>query len=150
VADGDLKQILCVSCDNASNNETMVDELEVLLPEYSPSNRVRCFTHVLNLVAKSLLKQFDVVKKSKNDDGLNEEDHKLFTLAESLEEEELTTANELNDDNGEEGDEDNLEDWVDEVEILPDPERKLLEESVRPVKMVLVKVSHQDILLTRY
>jgi hypothetical protein len=120
----------------------MVNELEDLLPDYAPSNRVRCFTHVLNLIAKSLLKQFDVVKKSKNDDGLNEEDHELLTLAENLEEEELTTADELID-NGEESNEDGMEDWVDEVGTLTAAERELLEESIRPVKMVLVKVGYK-------
>ena len=149
MANGDLKQILCVSCDNASNNETMANELahKDLLPAYSPSNRVQCFTHVLNLIAKSLLKQFEVVKKSADDTVdhlkfLNEEDYMLQKLAEGSEEEELTTVDELND-NSEEGVEDDLEGYVDEVVSLTASERVLVEKNIQPVKTVLVKVGPQ-------
>ena len=125
----------------------MVNELEDLLLDYDPSNRMQCFVHVLNLIAKSLLKQFDMVKKSNKDknllDNLNEEDHKLLTLAENLEEEELTTADEINDD--EEIDENDVQDWVDEVATLTATQCEFLEESIRLVKLVLVKVSYKII-----
>ncbi|EIW51900.1 uncharacterized protein TRAVEDRAFT_78597, partial [Trametes versicolor FP-101664 SS1] len=53
-------QILGVTCDNASNNDVMVDHLNVLLEAFGGSfARTRCFLHILNLTAKSLLKQFD-------------------------------------------------------------------------------------------
>jgi hypothetical protein len=139
-----------VTCDNASNNEKMAEKLEDLLPAFSSDNRARCFTHVLNLIAKSLLKQFDVAKKSETDDDLNEEEAELLDLAEDLDIEELTIAQKPDGDNGEidEDSKDDLEDWVDEVAELSPEEREILEDDIRPVKMVLVKVSHKDISLT--
>ncbi|TFK80652.1 hypothetical protein K466DRAFT_467921, partial [Polyporus arcularius HHB13444] len=53
-------QILSITSDNASNNDTMTEELAALLPEYQGMfGRTRCFLHILNLVANSILKQFD-------------------------------------------------------------------------------------------
>lgn len=47
------KKILAITCDNASNNDTLVTELEVLLGgANSERTRVRCFAHVWNLVVK--------------------------------------------------------------------------------------------------
>jgi hypothetical protein len=105
----------------------------------------------LNLIAKLLLKQFEVAKKSESDDNLTEEGSKLLQLAEDLNEEELTTADEIIDEDGEVDVEDRLEDWVDEVEALTPDDHELLEDDIRPVKMVLVKVSpcHKYVLLTR-
>ena len=131
-----------MSCDNASNNEKMADEMEHLLPAFSSGNRVRCFTHVLNLIAKALLKQFEMAKKSENeDDDFTEEEAKLLTLAENLDEEEFTMAEEKMDENGGADEEDSMDKWVDEVDALTPNERLLLEDEIRPVKMVLVKVS---------
>ena len=48
-----IPQILSLVCDNASNNDTMVKELEVLLPSFKGQRmHVRCFAHILNLVVK--------------------------------------------------------------------------------------------------
>ena len=42
----------------------MVSELEKMLPEFpGEAARTRCFAHVVNLVAKSVIKQFDAPKK---------------------------------------------------------------------------------------
>ncbi|EIW62755.1 uncharacterized protein TRAVEDRAFT_114619, partial [Trametes versicolor FP-101664 SS1] len=58
-----LYQALGLTCDNASNNDVMVDHLGYALPGFEGSvGRVRCFAHVVNLVVKSLLTQFDVPK----------------------------------------------------------------------------------------
>lgn len=46
-------QILAITCDNASNNTTMVADLEMQLEGAArPETRVRCFAHILNLVVK--------------------------------------------------------------------------------------------------
>ena len=46
-------QILAFTADNASNNNTLVDELGDLLDGFQGSlTRVRCFAHILNLVVK--------------------------------------------------------------------------------------------------
>ncbi|KAA1479953.1 hypothetical protein DENSPDRAFT_744231, partial [Dentipellis sp. KUC8613] len=56
-------QILSITCDNASANDVMIDELADIVDEFpGPVARTRCFAHVVNLVAKSLLRQFDVPK----------------------------------------------------------------------------------------
>lgn len=42
----------------------MVSELEKMLPEFpGEAARTRCFAHIVNLVAKSVIKQFDAPKK---------------------------------------------------------------------------------------
>ena len=46
-------KLMALVCDNASNNDTMITELERLLPNFGGAKfRVRCFAHVLNLVVK--------------------------------------------------------------------------------------------------
>jgi hypothetical protein len=78
-------QILSITCDNASNNDTMIDELADLLDDFpGPANQTRCFTHVLNLVVKSIIRQFDS-PKSKADKNSNEATNELFSLAGNLE-----------------------------------------------------------------
>ncbi|KAG1843643.1 hypothetical protein C8R48DRAFT_556094, partial [Suillus tomentosus] len=53
-------QILCITCDNAANNTVMVDNLADILPSFPGTvNHTRCFLHMINLVAKSLIKEFD-------------------------------------------------------------------------------------------
>ncbi|KAF8961706.1 hypothetical protein BDZ97DRAFT_1611099, partial [Flammula alnicola] len=51
--------VLSITCDNTSNNDVMISELEILLPDFSAVNHTRCFLHVNNLVARTLVKQFD-------------------------------------------------------------------------------------------
>jgi hypothetical protein len=42
-----------VACDNASSNDTMIDEIAKLVLSYpGAANRVRCLAHVVNLVVK--------------------------------------------------------------------------------------------------
>lgn len=60
--------LLSITCDNASNNDTMVKHLATLVENFpGAANQTRCFTHILNLVAKSILRQFDVAKKAADD-----------------------------------------------------------------------------------
>ncbi|KAK0218540.1 hypothetical protein EDD85DRAFT_737354, partial [Armillaria nabsnona] len=52
--------ILGLTCDNTAKNDTMVDALATHISSFpGQAHRVQCFTHVVNLVAKSLLKQFE-------------------------------------------------------------------------------------------
>ncbi|KAF8549482.1 hypothetical protein OG21DRAFT_1365844, partial [Imleria badia] len=54
-------QILCITCDNASSNTVMVDALSDQLPNYGGrAGHARCFLHMTNLVAKSLLRASNV------------------------------------------------------------------------------------------
>jgi hypothetical protein len=50
-----IVQIISVTCDNASNNDTMIDALSDLLTVFlGASNQTRCFDHIVNLIAKSV------------------------------------------------------------------------------------------------
>ncbi|KAG1807537.1 hypothetical protein EV424DRAFT_1306685, partial [Suillus variegatus] len=52
--------MLSVTCDNASNNNVMVDKLATLVPEFAgEASHTQCFLHTVNLVAKSLIREFD-------------------------------------------------------------------------------------------
>ncbi|KAG2740485.1 hypothetical protein P692DRAFT_201675684, partial [Suillus brevipes Sb2] len=53
-------KILSITSDNASNNDTMISELADNVAHFEGKNsQTRCFLHVVNLVAKSLIRQFD-------------------------------------------------------------------------------------------
>ena len=133
-------QILSITCDNASNNDTMIAELANLLDSFpGPANQTRCFTHVLNLVVKSVIQQFDL-PKSKGDRILNDAAKELLSLAGNIEFEE----DELMGRNGKEDDEeedDNVEGWIDERMDMTDAELEVLDGSVEPVRLLLTKVS---------
>ena len=67
------QQLLAPVGDNASNNDTMVDSLEQLLPVFSRrKSHVRCFAHTTNLVAKRVLRMFEATANE-----LNEEQREL-------------------------------------------------------------------------
>lgn len=138
-------KILGVTCDNASPNDVMIDELEISLEEFAgDANRIRCFLHIVNLVAKSMLKQFDVPKKDRSendsDAGSDTLDDQLRDLAEGIDlEDEMTLAA----DEGEQDQEDHS--LVDELSRLSSGARKAAETEIRPIRFVLVKVSpHSD------
>ena len=133
-----------MTADNATNMDTLSEYLAQKVPSYSTVNRTRCFLHILNLVAKSLLRQFDVTPRKETDgvdDDLSPEEEELLDLAEGLDKEELTM--ELQDDanEDEEAPEDDDDDgWVDELDDLSEEERDALKVHIRPVSCVLVKV----------
>ena len=115
----------------------MIAELAEILKTFPGStNRTRCFTHILNLVARSIIRQFDL-PKSQADAALNAADQELVDLAEELNDEEMDGDLELEDDT----DEDDVEGWVDEYAQMLEEDRVELDESIRPVKLVLAKVS---------
>lgn len=122
------------------NNDTMVDDLADRLPEYpGKEHRTRCFAHVVNLVEKSLLNQFEPPKKSK-DDAVDATERDLLVLAEGLEHEDIDTR--LTEAEGGGGIErDDVEGLVDEVGLLNIADRAQWETETRPVKMALVKVN---------
>lgn len=106
-------------------------------------NQTRCFTHVLNLIAKSIIRQFDIPKAQQIqalDDGL----HELHALAADVDLEEKATrdgADIQNDDD----EEDNVDGWIDERERMSTEDVKMLDESVQPVRFMLVKVIQSPI-----
>jgi hypothetical protein len=122
----------------------MIEELADLLDSFpGAANQTRCFTHVLNLVAKSIIKQFDV-PKSQAGQALDEAAEALATLAVDLDLEEiLSRTQDDNEPDDLETADDNVEGWADLRNELSEEDKKVLDESLQPIRLVLVKVSHQ-------
>ena len=107
----------------------MVRELSDKVPAFGGvTTHTRCFLHTVNLVAKSLIREFDTKKQDAD---------------QALAEEELSMEIEEDDGMIDDGDtaEDNDDGLIDEVELLDDTERFALENDIRPVKLALVKIS---------
>lgn len=112
----------------------MIDGLAELLEAFpGPANRTRCFAHILNLVAKSILRQFDV-PKAKSDEALDVAAQALAELAEDLD-------HEGDDDEvGDKDEDDDVEGMVDVRAEMTEEEIEALDASLQPVRVVLVKV----------
>jgi hypothetical protein len=115
----------------------MVDTLSGELPNYGGrAGHARCFLHMTNLVAKCLLRAFDVKRGNRLADvELTGEEIRMFR-----EMDEMAEA-ELEDDVGDDAVDDNLEGLVDEIDQLSPEERKELRTSIRPVQLALAKAS---------
>lgn len=130
-------KVLGLTADNATVNDVMTDELEMLVDSFDGQDgRARCFGHIVNLAAKSLLRQFDVPKKQAGA-ALDEAERALRALAIDVEVELGGESEDLEDLE----DTDNIDGWVDEQDQMSDVEVEDLQESVCPVKFVLLKVS---------
>lgn len=117
----------------------MIEELALMLDAFpGPENQTRCFTHVLNLVVKTIIKQFDL-PKARACQILDEATAELLKLAGDIETEEEIAL--TNGEDGEEGEDDNVEGWVDEREMMDMGELEELEASVQPVRLLLTKVT---------
>jgi hypothetical protein len=125
----------------------MIDEIPNLIESFpGDENRARCFNHVIALVAKSSIRQFDV-PKGQADAALDEAERELKELAEGIDINDEKTKSEWEGTEEEEVEVDNVDGWVDEVARLSVADREELEENIRPVRLVLVKVSPYFILL---
>jgi hypothetical protein len=144
------EKVLGITCDNASNNDAMVAELEDLVPGFSRVNHTRCFLHVNNLVARTLVRQFDIPKATATangnlDDENDDPDEEIRNLAGDIDLEERQTREALLEDADEEIEPDDMTDeWVDEMAALSQAEREKLQASIRPLRMILVKVSKKS------
>lgn len=116
----------------------MVEHLATLVENFpGAANQTRCFTHILNLVAKSILRQFDVAKKTADDPpDLNEAFDALALLAEELEDSGIPADNE---DDGD-GADDNDNGLGDERGGMSEEDVAELEQSLIPVRLMLTKV----------
>jgi len=114
----------------------MIDALGELIVAFpGAANRTRCFTHILNLVVKVILRQFDV-PKAKAGEVLDVASQALVDLAGDIEMEEAAMDEGGNDEDADDGD----EGWFDPHDGMSEEDREELELSVRPVRLVLVKV----------
>lgn len=143
------EKVLSITCDNASCNNVTIAELTEVLPNFSKVGHTQCFLHIINLVAKSIIKQFDVQKKKK-DEHLDNKEQELHNLAGDVdvENEQAVEAMEQHQISGETvlGDKgiDDIEGWFDKMVLLSTHERKQIEADIWPVKLVLVKVRYQQ------
>ena len=132
-------------CDNASNNNRMIDKLAGQLVDFPGApNRTRCFTHILNLVVKSVMCQFNLPSKWKRlHAGTDDSTRNLLDLAGDIEVEDMETAAEQEDlqDESEGYPYENDDRPFDERGEMIMAEIEVLEERVWPVTVVLTKVS---------
>jgi len=117
----------------------MIEELANLLDNFPGAiNQTCCFLHILNLVVKSVIKQFDLPKGQANDEATKE----LFELVGDLALEEQRSR----DEGGQDDEEDDNEDsWVDERELMSEWKQEELDASVQPVRLLLTKVSRLQV-----
>lgn len=118
----------------------MIDQLIELLSEFpGPANQTRCFLHILNLTAKSIIKQFDV-PKVKNGAVMDKAAQALADLADGLdiEEREESERREYNDDD--EMDDASLDAWMDMRDQLTEEQRDEVDLRIQPVRSMLTKV----------
>lgn len=113
-------------------------ELANLIDEFpGAANQTRCFMHILNLVVKSIIRQFDL-PNSEIDKVLNDATKELLSLAGNIEFEEDELSRDGED--GIAGEEDNVEGWIDERTLMDEEDLNTLDESVKPVRVLLTKV----------
>ena len=113
----------------------MVVELAELLEAFpGVANRTRWFTHILNPVAKSVLRQFDV-PNAKADEALDIAAQALADLGAGLDLE-VDDGDEV----GGDDDDDDEEGMVDLRAEMAEEEIEALDASLEPVRVVLVKV----------
>jgi hypothetical protein len=128
----------------------MIKELAILLDDFPGSaNQTRCFLHILNLVVKSIIRQFDLPKSKKISDEEDEDDPmldvatmELLKLADDIDLEEQITASTSDDEAADDDD----EGWIDEHDDMTEGELKELSASVQPVRLLLTKVTSNYII----
>jgi hypothetical protein len=125
----------------------MIEELANLVDDFpGPANQTRCFLHILNLVVKSIIRQFDVPKSKRtsdsegDDESMDEAMRELLKLAGDINLEEEITASAGNEEDATEDDSEGG--WVDEHEEMTEDELLELAESVQPVRLLLTKVRY--------
>ena len=125
--------------DNTSNNDAMIRNLEEINIQFNGAEaQARCFLHTTNLTAKSLMRLFDPWLQRKSD-SLIVEDKDVSDLTNGMLKEEEITQSEVENTDGEIQDNDR-DGWVDDVEVLTTDERRQLLETIKPVKLALMKV----------
>jgi hypothetical protein len=146
-------QILGITADNALNNDKMIEHLATLINTFpGAANQTRCFAHILNLVAKSVLRQFEVpkVKGKKVDDAAKE----LAAVIDELDDEVSESGGNEGGGGGDDEEDDdvvddNEEGLPDERDGMSEEELTTFEESVKPIRLVLSKVISSNSFLNR-
>lgn len=98
----------------------MIDDLIDMLPNIPGAlNQCWCFLHIVNLIAKTLLKQYNISKKDARA-ALDAAKQELLEIADGLDIEEMATMAKCGIDDKD--DADNVDEWVDETEELTEEE----------------------------
>jgi hypothetical protein len=129
----------------------MIDCLTKLISNFpGAANRVRCTAHIVNLVSKIILRQFDDSKKTKNNqadvenldvenldesDKVNDDDEVEAALAGDLEREEQEVADDEDSDMSR-----NIAADLEEIEEAMREEILEVGKKVKPIQRVLFKV----------
>ena len=119
----------------------MIDKLETYVLGFGgAANHTQCFLHVINLVEKSLIHQFNMKKK--------DTDAVLEGMEEPVEELRWEQENMLDEDEAEDMVEvDNNKGWIDEIQMLTAAEHNKWLAIILPLKLVLIKVRFKFSLL---
>lgn len=156
--------MLAITCDNTTNNDVLTDQLKEKVPMFHGEvSCVQCFAHVINLVVKSVIMQFDLPCKctqttgcaTKLDEGSSDTnavvDSSLAGRDEEIEKM-LTDLHDLASDLGDEmnreteevppdeWEADNDDGWINEQWRMSNDNMKRLANDMMPARHMLVKV----------
>jgi len=119
-------------------------------PWLGEAHHVRCFLHMVNLIAQTLLKQFDSPKKNRTDreeeNGKDERNDKTDSQRERRWVEDAILADGDNDlepdqdDNAPIIDDDDTDGWVDEYNGMDNFQREVHSQDIAPLRLALAKV----------
>ena len=125
----------------------MIEHLSTLIKNFpSTANQTWCFNHILNLMAKSILRQFDTPKKAVDGDSGDFDNAKeaLAALTQELEDTQAGAddGTEESDNDDEDGGKDDNEDGLgNECGGMLDAEVAELEDTLVPIWLMLAKAS---------
>jgi hypothetical protein len=138
----------------------MIEHLATLIDTFpGAANQTRCFAHILNLVAKSVLRQFEA-PKTKGDKVMGEAARELAAVFNELDDEheaegsesggyEAGTSSDGNDDKEDDIVDDDEDGLPDERDGMEEDELASLDTSVKPIRLVLTKVSQFRLLFKK-
>ena len=144
------RKILSFNADNASANDTQTMKLDELDNSFNKEHRVRCFNHTMQRSAKALLKPFTsgLSGKQTNNDEMAiteiEDPDSLLMEGDNDDDDEVDVENGVTN----HGEEDDVDDGIDEiVELCEDEQTRLLEETAavrQAVSKVRIDEWHQN------
>ena len=116
----------------------MTMHLHQLVPSFGgQATRTHCFLHIVNLVAKLIIKEFDIPDKCSNStDG---EAECLHQIAGDIKREDKVTLAEMGTGDPDDVDNDDAK-WTYDLDDMMPEECMQVEQDIYPVRMVLVKV----------
>jgi hypothetical protein len=115
----------------------MIEELSEMIANFSGKpNQTQCFTHVLNLIAKTIIKQFNALTKAQKGSSRPESDEEVLEkLVEGMDMEEFDTQL-----NAVKDKDDNMDGWIDKAELLEEDKQEKLNADVLPIRLIITKV----------